>query len=287
MLPAMRASKKVNGRRSHSSCPSQTPAGWLGEGRFGRGGRAARANRPSITVRTVNPRRGTSWRAADRLHFLEKAVRTIPSDSVTVYLTSAGFFGARAKDGRHAGDGGDWELLSASDLSTIDQGVGSLAATMPTDSFLVVGVDRDRGGTQELWFYRGGTQVRFHCVARGDAPTRIDFAGFKALAFICGAIYDSSDGNPLDPARHLQDVDVVLDAGHLSLNRVWTPVVSLGRKRWAFQRKLQEISPYCGAIFSQSHGNRYGTRVRDCDNWIVYRGDDPFPGKRRGYEIAV
>lgn len=223
---------------------------------------------------------------ADRLFFLEEAVAALPPQGVTAYLTCAGFFGSRAMDGRHAGDGGGWELLSASDLLTIEQRLGSLAAGMPKDSFLIIGVDRDEGKAQELWFYRGGESARFQCVARGDVPAKIDLAGFKVLAFVCGAIYDPKDGNPLDSARHLDDVDVVLDAGHVSLNRVRDRVVPIQRRRWAFQRKLQEISRHCGAIFSHAHGGQYDARVRDCDNWIAYRGGAPFPDPREGHEVA-
>jgi hypothetical protein len=262
------------------------PSGWLGEARFARGGGKASYDGPSIAIRTVNPRRGTSWAIADRLAFLKNAVGALSSAGTTTYLTSAGFFGARASQGWYAGDGGSWEKLSSDDLSAIDQGLGTLSTSMPGGTFLIVGVDRN-SQEQELWFYRGGERERFDRVCRGDVPRPIDLDGFKVLVFICGAIFNSKEGNPLDPRRHLDDIDVVLDAGHFSLNRVRARRVAPDRNRWAFQRKLQEISPHCGAIFSQAHGNEHGVYLRDCDNWIVYQGGDPFPGESKGYEIPA
>jgi hypothetical protein len=91
----------------------------------------------------------------------------------------------------------------------------------------------------------------------------------------------------LDPRRDLDGIDVVLDAGHVSLNRIWTPLVPLSRRRWAFQRKIRQIADHCGAMFSHAHGPDFGVKVRDCDNWIAYRGEVPFPGEAAGFSIAA
>ena len=105
-------------------------------------------------------------------------------------------------------------------------------------------------------------------------------AGFTLLGFVCGEFYEWLEGELIE-ALDAHHVDLLLVSAHKKVNRVDDRKVSPHYKRWAFQRRFQAISPYCGAALAQARGfdDRY---VRNCDDWFVHRSGDPFPGRRVG-----
>ncbi|HYI00690.1 hypothetical protein [Hyalangium sp.] len=264
----------------------QSPAqGWIATAKFGKRGIRAQDDRSTLTVHALNPERGTDWSISGRLDLLERALMTAPPErGETIYLTTAGWFGCATPKGDTA-TGLTWLCLSEAEEESLKKAVGLLVEKLPQTTQVAIGVDRRYGydDQQELWWFQGGysdvqaTHVRTH------KPVPRSIGDYRVLAFICGAIYGFG-GPALDVGRDLSGTDVVLDAGHASLNRQWNPQVPLSRKRWAFHRSIRKIGTQCGAVFSHAHGDDYAY-VRNCDNWIVYRNEPPFPGKREGRRI--
>lgn len=103
------------------------------------------------------------------------------------------------------------------------------------------------------------------------------------LGFVCGEGYEW----PVDElTRALSGIDVVVVSAHVEVNRIWEREIDPELKRWAFQRRFQLISGCAGAALAHARGTDH-TYVRNCDDWFVYRGEDPFPGPRVGTPITA
>src|SRR3954464_14239716 len=91
-------------------------AGWIGEARFLRGGHpASERQNDALTVRAINPCRGTDPSTAGRIGLLKRALRTRPEIAgCTVYLTAAGFFGCETTHGWNA-RGVSWRLIATAE----------------------------------------------------------------------------------------------------------------------------------------------------------------------------
>jgi hypothetical protein len=103
---------------------------------------------------------------------------------------------------------------------------------------------------------------------------RIEILGFRLLAFVCGELCDGGSG--FDPETNTTGIDVVLDAAHGSVARAWNRDAL--PQRFMFQRAFRALGQYCGGMLAQAHeadsGDGYARRQ---DNWVVYRGESPFP----------
>jgi hypothetical protein len=103
----------------------------------------------------------------------------------------------------------------------------------------------------------------------------LEVGGFRLRAFVCGELCDGGCG--FDIAHDLQGIDVVLDAAHGSITRRWDRAAQPW-PRGAFQRTFRQLGTVCGAILSQAHEADAGAGyVRRQDNWVVFKGELPFP----------
>jgi hypothetical protein len=103
------------------------------------------------------------------------------------------------------------------------------------------------------------------------ADRSIQVGRFRVLAFVCGELFDGGSG--FDAVTDTAGVDLVLDAGHASVARAWDRAAM--PPRFAFQRAFATIGRYCGGMLAQAHDA--GDYARRQDNWVVYRGQLPFP----------
>lgn len=252
-------------------------AGWVGSAYFGKGGTQARKG-SGLAVHSVNPELETDLTTPARLRLLNRAISTAPPGrSATVYLTAAGFFQCDIGEGISTGAG----VGGGAEVPKLERALRKLAKQHSEEVLFVVGVDiGDQAQRQELWWISGCSGV-IHRTGRSDIPAVHHFAGYALRGYVCGAIIGQS-GHRLDPQRDLKGTDVVLDAGHVRLNRMWDPTPGPQAKRHAFHQMINSIGGYAGAVFSHAHGPDFSTYVRDCDNWIVYRGSAPFPGEQAG-----
>lgn len=221
----------------------------------------------------INPKRGTGSLPKERLTLLRRAIHQTTDDGACVYLTSAGFFGCAAP----AGDSSrDFRWPGDLDLSGLNRQLGNLALGLPSEKVLGIGVEQSpEYADQRIWWYRGESRTRYGETVRANTSMSerlIEVGGFRLLAFVCGELYDGGSG--FDPAADTDDIDVVLDAAHGSVARAWNRVAM--PPRCAFQRAFATIGQYCGGALSQAHdeGDEYARRQ---DNWLVYRGELPFP----------
>ena len=271
--------------------PQKTPAqpewhilgpasGWAVTARFGQFGKCWDGSGPCLRVVAVNPRRGTGSSLEARLDLLQRAIKRTEEKGPSIYLTSAGFFGCVAP----AGDQINFDWPGEFDVSDLDRRLGELAMRLPADTRLCVGVE-PTSDDQWLWWYKGSVSSRFreivqNCTEMQDR--RIEVAGFRLLVFVCGELWDRHERG-FNSARDTVGIDVVLDAAHGSINRVWDRVADPGR-RWAFQRAFGHLGDVCGGMLAQAHeaGNDY---VRRQDNWIVYKDELPFPDEVKVIEL--
>jgi hypothetical protein len=155
--------------------------------------------------------------------------------------------------------------------------------------WLAIGVDRSGCyEAQELWWFRGGESTRQHRFVRNQTPMAdrvVTIGSFKALGFICGGIFGDHGIGCAIP-DDIRGIDVVVDPAHASMNRQRAPAASVSalHPRWAFHRTIRHLGRYCGAVFAHARGADT-TLVRNCNNWIVYRGECPFLDPPAGTRI--
>jgi hypothetical protein len=224
----------------------------------------------------VNPQRGTGTTPQARLELLRQALETVRDDGPTVYLATAGFLGCVTP----AGDSLKNLLWPGNlDLEGLNREIGDLAVRLPKESLLGVGVEPSgRLGHQWLWWYTGRSCWRRTVIIRAETAMRdrlLELCGFRFLGFVCGEPWDGGSGFNL--ALDTAGVDVVLDAAHASINR-WRDRAAQPARRCAFQRMFLRLGEACGGILAQAHEADAGAGlVRRLDNWVVYRGELPFP----------
>jgi len=130
---------------------------------------------------------------------LQRAVDQPVADGPCVYLTSAGFFGCAAPTGDRIADlywPGDL------DLRNLDAQLGDLTSRLSPDTIIGVGVEQSYADAdQRIWWYSGGSQSRLRETVRTEssmADRRIEVAGFRLLAFVCGELCDGGSGFDVD-----------------------------------------------------------------------------------------
>jgi hypothetical protein len=165
------------------------------------------------------------------------------------------------------------------DLSDIDRRLGAISERLPKDTLLAVGVEQSgEAHEQKIWWYSAGDRSRCGEVVRDATALEgrvLEVGGFRSLLFVCGELWDGGSG--FDMSRDATSIDVVLDAAHGSINRVWDRAAA-PRRRWAFQRAFLRLGRICGGMLAQAPeadaGEGYARRQ---NNWVVYRGELPFP----------
>jgi hypothetical protein len=196
-----------------------------------------------------------------------------------VFLTSAGFFGCAAPPGDKIAD---LRWPSDLDLAKLGERIGDLVGRLPPETILGVGVEQSCAYTdQRIWWYSGGSRCRIRETVRCETPMaerRFEIAGFTLLAFVCGELCDGGSG--FDPRANVTGIDVIVDAAHASVVRAWDR--NAEPQRFMFHRAFRFLGRHSGGMLAQAHaadsGNGYARRQ---DNWVVYRGELPFP------EVAV
>jgi hypothetical protein len=164
--------------------------------------------------------------------------------------------------------------------------LSALTTACPASLMFAVGVDVTEDD-QRQWWFEGG--VGFHREIQRAGALRpktaiegrlIQHAKFALLGFVCGECYEWPE-DELICALQKHNVDVVAVSAHKKVNRVASPEVPEDYKRWAFQRRFQLLSRYCGAALAQARGLD-AQLVRNRDNWFVHQGELPFPGSSEG-----
>jgi hypothetical protein len=250
-------------------------SGWAATAYFGPGGTRWAGSGPCLRVVAVNPQRGTGSSSDARLDLLRRAVEQSVGNGPCVFLTSAGFFGCAAPAGDKIADiywHGDL------DLRNLDGRIGDLAFHLPADRIIGVGVEQSYADAdQRIWWYSGGSRTRNRETVRGESSMtdrRIEVGGFRLLAFVCGELCDGGSG--FDAEIDTTGIDVVLDAAHASVARAWDREAA--PQRFMFQRAFRTLGQYCGGMLAQAHEVDAGDgHARRQDNWVVYRGEPPFP----------
>lgn len=256
--------------------PRDAASGWAVKAQFGSGGIRWSGTGPCLQVVAVNPQRGTNSSVVARLDLLHRAINATSVDGPCVYLTSAGFIGCVAPRGDRTKD---FSWPGGLNLLDIDRRLGVLASTLPPDSLLAVGVEQSwKDSDQQIWLYSAGDRVRRGEIVRANSDMehrQFVIGGFRLLFFVCGELWDGGSG--FDMARNMEGVDVVLDAAHGSINRVRDRAAEPWPRN-AFRRTFLHLGKVGGGILAQAHevdaGNGY---VRRQDNWVVYKGELPFP----------
>lgn len=242
--------------------------------RVSREGRRPRRNGKALRIVAVNVERGTASTVAARAHLLLRAIEASPPDEPTLYLTTAGFFGVDYP----AGSSVDDLSFFRPRRSSVEKALLRTTRDLPAHAYILAGVDLDNDEYehQQLWLAKGGWLVR-EPIRRYVQPPHeriFEVEGFRVLPFVCGEMYDG--GVSFDPKTDLMKVDVVVDAPHASVNR------SHDRElRWSyapFQRMFLDIAPYAAVVLAHAHDDN--ERLLRCrNNWVVYRGESPFPGE--------
>jgi len=229
-----------------------------------------------LQVIALNPRRGTGSSPEARFGLLCRVIEQTSRPEPTVYITSAGFVGCATP----AGDSTkDFFWPGHLDLADLDRRFGEVACQLPEHTRLGIGVEPSwEDEHQRLWWYRWGVKSRCSEIVRAGTPLQdrlVEVGGFRLLPFICGELWDGGSG--FDITRDTVGVDVVIDAAHGSVNRVWDRAAE-PQRRWAFQRAFLRLGKACGGMLAQAHemdtGDGY---VRRQNNWVVYKGEMPFP----------
>lgn len=266
--------------------------GWLATATFAKGGSRAPegAKGERLVVHALNPERGTGSSVRARFNLLKRAVALAEAKRNTVFLTSAGFFGCVAPPG-NSSKNLSWSEIDRPAEKRLLKRLGDLSASLPAGVWLSIGFDRSGQNhkDQELWWFCGGQSERMHVHVRAVTPVAdrvVAVGSFKLMGFVCGGIFGHHGIQPRIP-KDLVDVDVVLDAAHASMNRRHDreDTAAALRPRWAFHRTIRQLGDRCGAVFAQARGADENL-VRNCDNWIVYRGERPFPDPVAGRRVS-
>lgn len=258
--------------------------GWTNEAAFTRGGRKAKAGEDSLRVVVLNTESGTASSLSARRALLLAAVQRASSSAPTVLVTPAGFFGC-AIDAE-----GTPHWPGNIDITSLENELADAACSWPSSLIVAVGVDV-AGHDQRQWWFAGGEDMRRCEVLRGSEVREatplsgrvVIHAGYTSLGFVCGEGYEWPE-DELTPV--LSGIDVLAVSAHVEVNRIWDREIDPGLKRWAFQRRFQLISGYAGAALAHARGADE-SYVRNCDDWFVHRGEDPFPGPRVGQPIVA
>jgi len=260
----------------------------LATAKFAASGRRWTNKGEHLLVHAVSPERGSGSSSSARLNLLRRAVALGGQDAQGLYLTSAGFFGCSASEGNSAA-GLKWPGLWPAGEERLLTALGAFASGLRDGVWLAIGVDMSRCyEAQEFWWFRGGESTHQCRVFRNRTPVAdrvVTIGPFKVLGFVCGGIF-GDHGIKCAVPDDVRGIDVVVDAAHASMNRQVDPAASASnlRPRWAFHRTLRRLGDHCGAVFAHAHGANDGL-VRNCDNWIVYRGENPFPNSTTGIPI--
>ena len=257
--------------------------GWTNACIFARHGSQPASTADGLRVVVLNIETGTACSMDARFALLEAAVARVGDKGPTLLVTPAGFFGfGVARDGALS-----WTGIA--DIVSLENDLTALARSWPASLMVAVGVDRD-GDDQRQWWFCGGEERRCSEILRSStsrdatplAQRRVMHAGYTLLGFVCGEAYEWPER---DLAAELPATDVVVVSAHVEVNRIWDREIDAGLKRWAFQRRFQFISQHAGAALAHARGidDAY---VRNCDDWFVHRGSDPFPGPRVGEPIG-
>jgi len=258
--------------------------GWTNEVAFARGGRKPKAGDEALRVIVLNPEIGTGSSAPVRRALLHAAIERAGDSGPTLIVTPAGFFGCSV-DAE-----GDAHWPGNLDITALEHELADATRAWPSSLMVAVGVDV-HGHDQRQWWFAGG-EGRRRCEVLRASDERdatpldarvVTHAGYTLLGFVCGEGYEWHEGQ-LTSA--LSDVDVVVVSAHVEVNRIWDREIDPGLKRWAFQRRFQLIAGYAGAALAHARGPDE-TYVRNCDDWFVHRGGDPFPGPRVGVPITA
>ena len=258
--------------------------GWTNETAFARGGWKPKPNDDSLRLIVLNTESGTGSSLAARRALLHAAIQRVGNLGPAVLVTPAGFFGC-AVDME-----GEAHWPGTVDLAALEAELTGAARSWPSSLMVAIGVDSS-GHDQRQWWFAGGEGRRQCEVLRGNeerdatqlSSRVVIHAGFTLLGFVCGEGYEWPEDD-LVPA--LAGVDVVVVSAHVEVNRIWDRGIDPGLRRWPFQRRFQLISGHAGAALAHARGTDTNY-VRNCDNWFVHRGDEPFPGPRVGVPIAA
>jgi len=258
--------------------------GWTNTCVFTRGGGQPESNEDALQIVVLNTASGTASSINARCALLSAAVERVGATSrPTVLVTTAGFFGC------HIDLHGAPCWPGIADVGSLERELTEFARSWPESLIVAVGVDRD-GGDQRQWWFAGAEGGRRSEILRASASRpatplsqrRVAHAGYTLLGFVCGEGYEWAEH---DVAEELSGVDVVVISAHVEVNRIWEPAIDEGLKRWAFQRRFRFISQYAGAALAHARGTD-ANYVRNCDDWFVHRGKEPFPGPRVGDAIG-
>jgi hypothetical protein len=259
--------------------------GWTNAFTFAKGGWEPRpGDDGALRVLVLNTESGTGSSMSVRHALLAAAIERAADKEATVLVTTAGFFGCDINaDGRPS-----WPGIG--DISGLQGELIALARSWPRSLMVAVGVDVT-GSDQRQWWFAGGEGSRRCEILRDNetraatplAERRVLHAGYGLLGFVCGEGYEWPE---TELATALSNVDVVAVSAHVEINRIWEPAIDPELKRWAFQRRFRFISGYAGAALAHARGtdDRY---VRNCDDWFVHRGGEPFPEPRVGVALVV
>jgi len=260
--------------------------GWAILTEFGKNGARWDGVGPSLRGVAINPERGTGSSVQARLELLRQAINDVPPEGPTLYFTAAGFFGCRAERGDKISDLAYSPMPELADLPAL---IGEIAAALPENCALAVGVDElDDDAFQSQWWFKGGSPDRirhiYRCTSRDiNLQHRIVSIGeFSVIGFLCGELWDR--GRAFDYEKDSRGIDIVIDLAHASINRTWDGAVR-PKRRCAFQRTFFDIRSNCGAMLAQAHDKDTASGlVRRQQNWIVFKGEFPFP--KNGYRVT-
>ena len=264
-------------------CHNGCARGWTNECVFARHGDQPSSDGDALRVVVLNIESGTAGSIAARRALLTAAIERVGDSGPTLLVTPAGFFGfGVAPDGAVSWTG-------VADITLLENDLSRLARSWPTSLMVAVGVDRDSDDQRQWWFCGGEGRRRCEISRSGTSrdatplsQRRVTHAGYTLLGFVCGEAYEWPQP---DLAADLPGIDIVVISAHVEVNRIWDREIDPGLKRWAFQRRFQFIAQHAGAALAHARGidDAY---VRNCDDWFVHRGNDPFPGPRVGQPIG-
>ncbi len=258
--------------------------GWTNTAAFARSGWRAPSEDDSLRVVVLNTESGTASSTSARRALLVAAVERASNAGPTVLITPAGFFGCTID----AAGNPHWQGIV--DIAVLKDELIDLARSWPASLMVAIGVDVAGDDQRQWWLVGGGESLQCE-VLRGSATRAatplsrrsVKHAGHTLLGFVCGEGYEWPEA---ELAAALVGIDVVAVSAHVEVNRIWDPEIDQGLKRWAFQRRFRFISEYAGAALAHARGadDNY---VRNCDDWFVHRGEEPFPGPRVGETIVA
>lgn len=246
-------------------------------------GKCNRQKDAQLQVAVCNLAPGVPRSQKERLDLLCKITRQLPEFTSFVLLMPAGFFGYYVRPDE------TWKWTENVESDNLKIQLNEIVASWPSSRMLAVGVDLS-GNDQRQWWFQGGcgfereiVRANRHRPATALEERLIRHSGYTLLGFVCGECYEWPK-ETLISAVQQHNVDVVAVSAHRQVNRTWEPVIPLHYRRWAFQRRFQCISSFCGAALAQVRGHD-DAYVRNCDDWFVHRAGELFPGPRVGRPI--